>query len=89
MAMGEYMRVIILYQYSTIHQFIYLCLPVLSPLIFIFIFIFHRVSALKSKKLLDNMAARGVKYIDVYGVDNALVGTSFICKISYGTYYHF
>ena len=87
MAMGEYMPVIISYQYSKIHQFIYLCLPVLFPLIFLFIF--HRVSALKSKKLLDNMAARGVKYIDVYGVDNALVGTSFICKISYGTYYHF
>lgn len=30
-------------------------------------------AALKSKKLLDNMAARGVKYVDCYGVDNALV----------------
>jgi hypothetical protein len=55
----------------------------------ILIFIFHRASALKSKKLLDNMAARGVKYVDCYGVDNALVSASFICKTSYGTYYHF
>ncbi|XP_031397556.1 UDP-N-acetylglucosamine diphosphorylase 1 isoform X2 [Punica granatum] len=30
-------------------------------------------SALKSKRLLEDMAARGVKYIDCYGVDNALV----------------
>ncbi|KAL2935965.1 UDP-N-acetylglucosamine diphosphorylase 2 [Bienertia sinuspersici] len=29
--------------------------------------------ALKSSKLLEDMAARGVKYIDCYGVDNALV----------------
>jgi UDP-N-acetylglucosamine/UDP-N-acetylgalactosamine diphosphorylase len=35
------------------------------------------------------MAARGVKYVDCYGVDNALVSASFICKTSYGTYYHF
>ncbi|CAA7394299.1 unnamed protein product [Spirodela intermedia] len=30
-------------------------------------------SALKSVKLLEDMAARGVKYVDCYGVDNALV----------------
>ncbi|KAM0880446.1 hypothetical protein ACQ4PT_033568 [Festuca glaucescens] len=30
-------------------------------------------SALKSKKLLEDMSARGVKYVDCYGVDNALV----------------
>ncbi|KAM0950816.1 putative nucleotidyltransferase [Dioscorea sansibarensis] len=30
-------------------------------------------SALKSSKLLEDMAMRGVKYVDCYGVDNALV----------------
>ncbi|KAK4754343.1 hypothetical protein SAY87_002447 [Trapa incisa] len=30
-------------------------------------------SALRCQKLLEDMAARGVKYIDCYGVDNALV----------------
>ncbi|KAK1309319.1 UDP-N-acetylglucosamine diphosphorylase 1 [Acorus calamus] len=30
-------------------------------------------SALKSSKLLEDMAKRGVRYIDCYGVDNALV----------------
>ncbi|KAL2493994.1 UDP-N-acetylglucosamine diphosphorylase 1 [Forsythia ovata] len=30
-------------------------------------------SALKSSKLLEDMAMRGVKYLDCYGVDNALV----------------
>ncbi|RCV29619.1 hypothetical protein SEVIR_6G025300v4 [Setaria viridis] len=30
-------------------------------------------AALKSKKLLDDMAAKGVKYVDCYGVDNVLV----------------
>ncbi|GJN09533.1 hypothetical protein PR202_ga27548 [Eleusine coracana subsp. coracana] len=30
-------------------------------------------AALKSKRLLDDMAARGVKYVDCYGVDNVLV----------------
>lgn len=29
--------------------------------------------ALKSKRLLDDMTARGVKYVDFYGVDNVLV----------------
>lgn len=31
--------------------------------------------ALKSKRLLDDMAAKGVKYVDCYGVDNVLVST--------------
>ncbi|XP_074562307.1 UDP-N-acetylglucosamine diphosphorylase 2-like [Curcuma longa] len=30
-------------------------------------------SALKSTKLLEDMSSRGVKYVDCYGVDNALV----------------
>ncbi|KAF5733576.1 UDP-N-acetylglucosamine diphosphorylase 1 [Tripterygium wilfordii] len=30
-------------------------------------------SALKSSKLLEDMATRGIKYVDCYGVDNALV----------------
>ncbi|XP_021766551.1 UDP-N-acetylglucosamine diphosphorylase 1-like isoform X1 [Chenopodium quinoa] len=30
-------------------------------------------TALKSSRLLEDMAARGVKYVDCYGVDNALV----------------
>ncbi|KAL3833809.1 hypothetical protein ACJIZ3_008545 [Penstemon smallii] len=30
-------------------------------------------SALKSSRLLEDMAARGIKYLDCYGVDNALV----------------
>ncbi|KAL3616694.1 UDP-N-acetylglucosamine diphosphorylase 1 [Castilleja foliolosa] len=30
-------------------------------------------SALKTSKLLDDMAMRGIKYLDCYGVDNALV----------------
>ncbi|KAL4309573.1 hypothetical protein GQ457_01G045780 [Hibiscus cannabinus] len=30
-------------------------------------------SALKSSRLLEDMAARGIKYVDCYGVDNALV----------------
>ncbi|XP_057534397.1 UDP-N-acetylglucosamine diphosphorylase 1-like [Amaranthus tricolor] len=30
-------------------------------------------TALKSSRLLEDMAARGIKYIDCYGVDNALV----------------
>ncbi|CAN1225497.1 UDP-N-acetylglucosamine diphosphorylase 1 [Linum grandiflorum] len=30
-------------------------------------------SALKSSRLLDDMASRGIKYVDCYGVDNALV----------------
>ncbi|XP_039039911.1 UDP-N-acetylglucosamine diphosphorylase 2-like isoform X3 [Hibiscus syriacus] len=30
-------------------------------------------SALKSSRLLEDMASRGIKYVDCYGVDNALV----------------
>ncbi|KAM3736875.1 hypothetical protein ACB098_09G014600 [Castanea mollissima] len=30
-------------------------------------------SALKSSRLLEDMATRGIKYVDCYGVDNALV----------------
>ncbi|KAG8474443.1 hypothetical protein CXB51_033694 [Gossypium anomalum] len=30
-------------------------------------------TALKSSRLLEDMAARGIKYVDCYGVDNALV----------------
>ncbi|KAL5573295.1 hypothetical protein UlMin_022892 [Ulmus minor] len=30
-------------------------------------------SALKSSRLLEDMSARGIKYVDCYGVDNALV----------------
>ncbi|KAK8633696.1 hypothetical protein V6N13_014535 [Hibiscus sabdariffa] len=30
-------------------------------------------SALKSSSLLEDMATRGIKYVDCYGVDNALV----------------
>ena len=30
-------------------------------------------AALKASKLLEDMAARGVKYLDCFGVDNALV----------------
>ncbi|XP_026665886.2 UDP-N-acetylglucosamine diphosphorylase 2 isoform X2 [Phoenix dactylifera] len=30
-------------------------------------------AALKSSRLLEDMAMRGIKYVDVYGVDNALV----------------
>ncbi|ONM18096.1 UDP-N-acetylglucosamine diphosphorylase 2 [Zea mays] len=30
-------------------------------------------AALKSKRLLDDMAAKGVNYVDCYGVDNVLV----------------
>lgn len=34
------------------------------------------LTALKSTKLLDDMSLRGVKYVDCYGVDNALVRQS-------------
>jgi UDP-N-acetylglucosamine/UDP-N-acetylgalactosamine diphosphorylase len=34
--------------------------------------------ALKYKRLLDDMAARGVKYVDCYGVDNVLVSIFFL-----------
>lgn len=33
-------------------------------------------AALKSSRLLEDMATRGVKYLDCYGVDNALVSFS-------------
>lgn len=33
-------------------------------------------SALKYSKLLEDMASKGIKYIDCYGVDNALVKLS-------------
>lgn len=33
----------------------------------------HLLTALKSTKLLEDMSSRGVKYVDCYGVDNALV----------------
>jgi hypothetical protein len=39
--------------------------------------------ALKSKRLLDDMAAKGVKYVDCYGVDNVLVSMFFIQFISW------
>lgn len=32
-------------------------------------------SALKSSRLLDDMASRGIKYVDCYGVDNVLVSS--------------
>jgi UDP-N-acetylglucosamine/UDP-N-acetylgalactosamine diphosphorylase len=32
-------------------------------------------AALKSRRLLEDMSSRGVKYVDCYGVDNALVRT--------------
>lgn len=35
------------------------------------------ILALRCQKLLEDMAARGVKYIDCYGVDNALVSSCF------------
>lgn len=35
-------------------------------------------SALKSSRLLEDMAARGIKYLDCYGVDNALVNFIFV-----------
>lgn len=34
-------------------------------------------SALKSSRLLEDMAARGIKYVDCYGVDNALVSSCY------------
>jgi len=34
--------------------------------------------ALKSKRLLDDMASKGVKYVDCYGVDNVLVSILFL-----------
>jgi hypothetical protein len=36
------------------------------------------VAALRSHKLLEDMAMRGVKYVDCYGVDNALVITNIL-----------
>lgn len=30
-------------------------------------------TALKSSRLLEDMASRGIKYVDCYGVDNVLV----------------
>lgn len=41
---------------------------------------FCACSALKSTKLLEDMASKGIKYIDCYGVDNALV--IFLCFLS-------
>lgn len=40
---------------------------------FHFIHHYYSFSALKSSNLLEDMATRGIKYIDCYGVDNALV----------------
>lgn len=39
------------------------------------------LAALKSKKLMEDMAARGVKYVDCYGVDNALVRACILRQI--------
>lgn len=36
------------------------------------------ISALKTSRLLEDMAMRGVRYIDCYGVDNALVRPPFL-----------
>jgi UDP-N-acetylglucosamine pyrophosphorylase len=41
--------------------------------IMLFISSFYCATALKSQRLLDDMAGRGVKYVDCYGVDNVLV----------------
>ncbi|KAK8476244.1 hypothetical protein V6N13_090831 [Hibiscus sabdariffa] len=35
--------------------------------------------SLKSSRLLEDMATRGIKYVDCYGVDNALVSLSLFC----------
>jgi UDP-N-acetylglucosamine pyrophosphorylase len=32
-------------------------------------------TALKSSRLLEDMASRGIKYVDCYGVDNVLVSS--------------
>ena len=42
---------------------------------------FYSLSVLKSSKLLEDMAMRGVRYVDCYGVDNALVRCFFGQKI--------
>lgn len=39
--------------------------------------------ALKSKRLLDDMNAKGVKYVDCYGVDNVLVSMFSVQFISW------
>lgn len=80
MAMGEYMLVI---PYISMHQ-LYI-IRVSHNCVAYFSFFFYRTSALKSKKLLDDMAARGVKYIDCYGVDNVLV-SFFLGNIFDGIY---
>lgn len=41
-----------------------------------FFFFLNSYTALKSSRLLEDMAMRGVKYVDCYGVDNALVRNS-------------
>lgn len=40
------------------------------------LYMINFVSALKTSRLLEDMAMRGVKYLDCYGVDNALVRRS-------------
>lgn len=51
--------------------------------IMLFISSFYCATALKSQRLLDDMAGRGVKYVDCYGVDNVLVSTLFFKKNIY------
>lgn len=38
--------------------------------------LYVNISALKYSRLLEDMTMRGVKYLDCYGVDNALVRDS-------------
>jgi UDP-N-acetylglucosamine/UDP-N-acetylgalactosamine diphosphorylase len=50
---------------------------------FLLVFFLWLYPALKSKRLLDDMAAKGVNYVDCYGVDNVLVNTFFMLFISW------
>ena len=45
----------------------------LSYISFFLLILIQDFAALKSSRLLEDMASRGIKYVDCYGVDNVMV----------------
>ena len=55
------------------YQITYVPISIYSDQLTTLLLYLYSFSALKSSKLLEDMATRGVKYVDCYGVDNVLV----------------